>query len=402
MSLPSRSTLRNQPAGWASVGTILPKAPPIEDVPVFEAPVQTPEDSEESEESSDVKSDDETGNEAVAPEAVVEVDPNIPEWALDPDFKPKSKLDVSAQFDYWIYMKTRGYNRERVVVPETQSAMSMRAEIHDNEQYVNDNRRLTFIASTTSNGGGSTKTTTADILAAYMSTHIGNGVALMGLDIGADKTVSRFQADEHKILATTMLVKNIDAGVRITPKALVPYTDSDAKSGLVLFKAKYKSDLKNLDYDIEQSSRLLKEMVELYPVLFCDGGPGLNLLTSIGMVLASDIVILPKKGISIESTDDIRSVINHPPYRLKSRMDRIIVTISAVPKHQFNLRTQYAIAEKCGVKPSQVILIPYDRYLDDNVMINLKQVDISSLQLRTRLMYSRLMRLTIDIAKTFN
>ena len=389
------TTDNNGQTAWPSVGTIVPK----EEIDEQKVPQNTPASNGEA-----VSQDTLTRPRGtqVTTHAKPSFESTLEPWILAN--KPKSKWMWISFTKWWLYARLTKYQAFKWLwrtPPKTLSRAGARAEIRENEQYVNDNRRVSFNASTVSQGGGSTKTTTINTIASYTSQCIGNGVALMGLDIGADKTVSRYAQEEGDVLPTTQLVKWLEQGYRFYPKDLVPYTTSDAKSGLILFKAKLESELDTLDYAREQSARLLKYMVRLYPVLFCDGGPGQNLMTSEGMLESSDIVVLPKKGISKESTADIWKVIHHPPYNLEARLDRVIVVISAVKKSQLNTRTQDDIAKRCGVDPTHVVLIPNDRYLDDQVMVNLKQVDINALSLETRLMYSRLMKLAVQIAVSF-
>ena len=385
----------NGQTAWPSKGIIVPR----EEIEPQKVPQDTPASNEEA-----VSED--TPTRPRGAKSTMPIKPSfestLETWILAN--KPKSKWMWISFSKWWLYARLTKYQVFKWLwrtPPKTLSRAGARAEIRENEQYVNDNRRVSFSSSTVSQGGGSTKTTTINTLASYASQCIGNGVALMGMDIGADKTVSRYNQEEGDVLPTTQLVEWLQQGHRFYPSDLIPYTTSDAKSGLILFKAKLESELGTLDYTREQSAKLLKYMVRLYPVLFCDGGPGQNLMTSEGMLESSDIVVLPKKGISKESTADIWKVIHHPPYNLVARLDRVIVVISAVKKSQLNTRTQADIAERCGVDPNHVVLIPNDRYLDDQVMVNLKQVDINALSLETRLMYSRLMKLTVQIAVSF-
>jgi len=391
------STTSNGQAAWPSAGTIEPIPEKSHNKPpeISSETVPTPENATES----DTTTDTTVSEPATETVEKPSFESTLPAWVLD--FKPKSKWSVGPRIKWWLYTRLNLFTKDWITPPETLTRRDMRAEILENEKYVNDNRQIVFITGTTSSGGGKTKTTVTGTVAAYTSMCCRNGAALIGLDLGADKTVSRFHMEEKRVLPTTKLISDLESGIHFYPSDLVPYTDSDADTGLILFKAKAEEDTETLDYKQYQVTGLLKYMNLLYPMLFCDGGPGLNLMTTNGMIEAADIYILPLKGISNESGSDVRKVIEHPPYELKAQNDRIIVAVSAVLRSKLNTRTQWEIAEKCGVDPKQVVLIPQDSYLDDQIAVNLKRVSIPALALKTRLMYSRLMKLNVQIAKSF-
>jgi hypothetical protein len=99
---------------------------------------------------------------------------------------------------------------------------------------------------------------------------------------------------------------------------------------------------------------------------------------------------VPNKGISKEAIDDIRTTLTHDLYAIDSKIVTPLVVISGLSRSQYNTRTQYFMAEQCGVSPENVILIPYEQYLDDLVMVNLKRVRLKSISKRTQVAISRL------------
>jgi hypothetical protein len=322
--------------------------------------------------------------------------PELAPWVVAG--KATSKGSVAKTIQWWFYMTFKLYNYEWITPPSMYGNIA--AETRDNEQFVSDHSRVSYVTSVASSGYETTKTTVIDILGAYTNNVLKCNAGLLGLYIDGDRTVSRFHKQEGAILSATTLIRFLKEGSKFTAKQLVSYTDSDDESKLVLYKAKAENDRVTRDLSREDTSMLVRYMVHIHPVLHCDSGPGLNSMATEGILEASDIVMIPQKSISTEATDDVRKVIMHPQYNLETRIDRVIVVISGVTRRQLNTRTQDAVAKRCGVAFENVILIPYDRYLDAHRSVNLRRVSIPALKPKTRLMYSRLLKQHIVIAPT--
>jgi MinD-like ATPase involved in chromosome partitioning or flagellar assembly len=308
--------------------------------------------------------------------------------------KPNNKFSFHYVM-WWLYTRMRLMRFEFITPPSMTANAS--AEIHENTKFLNDFRKyLNAIIVVLAAKGGSAKTTIIQWLAAFIGYHVRNSPALLGMDVGADKTASRFDKDENKLFNVTYLLELVKMKIPFTAEWLQDQTETDEESGLNLFKAKPKgSGIR--DFNTSETLSMMRYMHQLYPLLFGDTGPGLNMKASDGAAQSADVVLVCNKGISKEALNDIKETLALPNYGLAEKQIKPIVVISGVLPRQMNTRTQYEIvAKECNVDPKNVILLPYDRYLDDQKRFNLKRVHINALSVKTTLMLSRLAKRVLE------
>ena len=319
-------------------------------------------------------------------------------WVLA--FKPEKKFSL-AYIKWWLYTRLRLMQFEFIAPPST--VVNAWKEIRANIKYLIDHRDQTSaIIVVLSAKGGAAKSTIIQWLAAFIGYYVKLKPALLGMDVGADKTVSRFAADEDKVFPVSMLNELVKQRIPFSADWLGSQTQSDAESGVVLFKAKPEtSGLR--DYNIDETTNTMRYMHKLYPVTFGDTGPGTVMKAAEGAALAADVTLVSNKGLSQEVLNDIRATLQLKNYSLATKAIEPIVVIEGVQPRMLNTRTQYEIvAAKCQVKPENVILLPYDRYLDDQRQFNLKRVHIPALSTRSTLMLSRLARRVVEVIVAYN
>jgi len=314
-------------------------------------------------------------------------------WIMD--VKPKNKFSVH-YIIWWLYTRLQ-LSRFEFIAPPTMTANAM-SEIHENTKYLNDFRKyFNAIIVVLAAKGGSAKTTIIQWLAAYIGYHVRNAPALLGMDVGADKTASRFAKDENKLFNVTYLLELVKMKIPFTAEWLQDQTETDEESGVHLYKAKPKGNGIR-DFNTSETLAMMKYVHQLYPLLFGDTGPGLNMKASDGAAQSANVVLVCNKGISKEALNDIKETLALPNYGLAEKRIKPIVVISGVLPRQMNTRTQYEIvAKECNVDPKNVILLPYDRYLDDQKRFNLKRVHINALSVKTTLMLSRLAKRVLEV-----
>jgi MinD-like ATPase involved in chromosome partitioning or flagellar assembly len=309
-------------------------------------------------------------------------------------FKPEQKFSM-AYLKWWLYTRLRLMRFEFISPPST--VVNAKAEIHENIQYLKDHRKETnAIIVVLAAKGGSAKSTIIQWLGAFIGYYVKLKPALLGMDVGADKTVPRFAADSDKVFSVVYLIELVKMHIPFTADWLQDQTETDEESGLVLFKPKPKGS-GDRDFSTAYTTDMMRYMHKLYPLLFGDTGPGLNMKASDGAAQAADVALVCNKGISEEALNDIRETLNLSNYGLHTKEIKPIVVISGVLHRQLNTRTQYeVVAEKCHVDPKNVVLLPYDRYLDDQRRYNLKRVHIPALSTKTTLMLSRLAKRVVE------
>jgi len=316
----------------------------------------------------------------------------LDEWVMAA--KPERKF-VFAYLTWWLYTRLRLMKFEFITPPSM--TINALAETRDNIKYINDYRKhFNAIIVVFAAKGGSAKTTIIQWLAAFVGYHVKVAPALLGMDVGADKTVSRFAMDEEKLFSVTYLLELVKRDIPFSATWLQQHTETDEESGVHLFKAKPKGSGVR-DFNTAQTLTMMEYMHKLYPLLLADTGPGLNMKASDGAAQSADVALVCNKGISKEALDDIKETLALPNYGLGGKKIKPIVVISGVLPRQMNTRTQYeVVAKECNVDPKNVILLPYDRYLDDQKRFNLKRVHITALSAGTTLMLSRLAKRVLE------
>lgn len=309
--------------------------------------------------------------------------------------KPEKKLSF-AYLAWWLYTRLQLMKFE--FIPPPSMSVNASAEIRDNIKYIKgDNRKaLNAIIVVLAAKGGSAKTTIIQWLAAFFGYYVKVAPALLGMDIGADKTASRFATDKKNLFNVAYLIELVKMKIPFSAKWLQNQTETDEESGIHLFKAKPEGSSIR-DFQTGETLAMMRYMHQLYPLLFSDTGPGLNMKASDGAAQSADVALVCNKGISKEALNDIRETLALPNYGLDGKKIKPIVVISGVLPRLMNTRTQYEIvAKECNVDPKNVILLPYDRYLDDQKRFNLKRVHIPSLSVKTTLMLSRLAKRVVE------
>lgn len=302
---------------------------------------------------------------------------------------------VVAYLKWFIYTRLRLMKYEFISPPST--IVNARAEIRSNIQYLKDHRQETnAIIVVLSAKGGAAKTSIIQWLAAFIGYYVKSKPALLGMDVGADKTVWRFDSKKRPLFSVSLLIELVKQRVSFTANWIQDQTETDEESGVVLFQAKPEgSNIR--DFNIDDTANMLRYMHELYPLVFGDNGPGLNMRESDGAAQAAHVALVCNKGISEEALSDIRATLTLPNYDLASKRIKPLVVISGVIPSYLNTKTQYEIvAKECHVDPKNVILLPYDRYLVDERRRNLKHVHISALTLKSTLMLSRLAKRVVE------
>jgi MinD-like ATPase involved in chromosome partitioning or flagellar assembly len=272
------------------------------------------------------------------------------------------------------------------------------AEIRKNIKYMIENRKaLNAIIVVLAAKGGSAKTTIIQWLAAFIGYYARLKPALIGMDLGADKTASRFAFKKEDLFSVTYLLELVKMKIPFTAQWLQKQTVTDEESGVVLFKAKPKeSGIR--DFQTGETIAMTKRMHQLYPLVLCDTAAGLHMKASDGAAQSADVVLVCNKGISEEALGDIKETLALPNYNIAEKRIKPIVVISGVLPRQLNTYTQYEIVAKiCNVDPQNVILLPYDRYLDDQKRYNLKRVHIPALSIKSTLMLSRFAKRVVQL-----
>jgi len=316
----------------------------------------------------------------------------LEDWELAA--KPGAKFNLAFVY-WWLYTRLRLRRFRWVPVPsKTVGALT---EIRQNVKYLKANRKyLNAIIVVLAAKGGSAKSTIIQWLAAFIGYYVKNTPALLGMDVGADKTVSRFDADDSKLFNVTYLLELVKMKIPFSAEWLQTQTETDEESGVVLYKAKPMSSGIR-DFQTGETIAMIREMHKIYPLLFGDTGPGLNMKASDGAAQSADLVLACNKGISKEALNDINATLALPNYGIAEKKVQPLVVISGVLRRALNTRTQFEIAKECNVDPNNVILLPYDRYLDDQKRFNLKRVHIPALSLRSTLMVSRFAKRVVEV-----
>lgn len=275
---------------------------------------------------------------------------------------------------WWCYALLGLYKFTWIPMPRPHGVFSRRTK--EIALRVSNWRQLTMaIIAVITVKGGATKTTVATWLSVILMWIIEFQVDIFDADKGGGKVVKRYGLDPKLTLSGS------EAAARITTRKFEPWNptyedivaNTTAEKGGVRVYHSPAGDVMSVQR-VKQMTPMLKQNCH---TLVFDTGPGFKNSTTDGIVAVSTIHIVVADGNSGEDLDDIEETLNHPDYGLRAedKIDQVVIAVSGIHWLQFNTRTQYAFASRYGVKPDQIVMIPYNRYLAQNKRSQTVRID---------------------------
>lgn len=318
------------------------------------------------------------------PKLKVSFDDKLPEDWLRAS-KPQQKGFRMAI--WWLYCFTHAYNVRWIPVPKpfwsyknyiTETIAIIRAKKH----------KIMAIVCAVSRKGGTGKTSVDSWMTSLFALYIDIVSVLFDADSGSDTAGGR-----HDVYPDPDHLTSLQAAEMILRHNWMP-TKTDLTNCIAYDKLSQAYVIPHaIDIDITpaQMEQIAKALKPACDMLFIDTAPGVKEKNVEGAIKASTVTIVNARHSVTDKMDDMRGisqVLNHPSYGLTeaSKLDSVILAISAVRWLSFNLRTQYEIADKYGVRPDQVVLIPYKRYLYDTKLVNPENVSSRVVYAMTNLM----------------
>jgi len=300
---------------------------------------------------------------------------------------------------YWFfYTALRLYNRKWIKWPAPRFVGNYMREAVLNIKYVNSIRKwVRGIIVSAALKGGTGKSTAASWLNFYFAWFI--DLVSLGLD---DDTSNTSLGRRHGIeldgsdalLAKQMMELILNHEFEPTKDQLMQLVAIDSLS-----KAYVLPNAEGVEINDEQMEKVVRTLKKPTDTLIIDAAPGIKEQNTIGAVKASGVTIL---SAHLNAEDDIHGIteaLKYGPYKLRQRTDghtTIVMLNSVTPKH-FNRRTQYEMAEKFGLEPEHVVLIPYNQRLHDS-----QRVDSTKVPAKVHYAWTWLLRVVADALMSYN
>lgn len=304
----------------------------------------------------------------------------LPNWVRSS--KPETKgLRLAI---WWLYCVSRAYKVSWIPVPRP--FWSYRNQISVNIDAIRAKRdRIMGIVTIASRKGGTGKTSVGSWMNSMFSLFIDITSALFDADSGSDAAGGRhgIHPDPNHLTSLQVARMILEHGWRPTKQDFTRKVAFDKLSQAYVIP--YAIDIEMSPEEMATVAYTLKPACDL---LFLDTAPGIKEKNTEGAIAADTVTILTARH-NVE--DDMRGIslaLAHKPYQLqtKAKSDGVIIVLNAVKWYNFNKRTQYMEAEKFGVRPDQVVLIPFRRYL-----YNTKQVDTNKVSSKVLFAWTNLM-----------
>jgi|GEM_PF-6763808 len=253
--------------------------------------------------------------------------------------------------------------------------------------------------------GGIGKTTGSTWLAAEERIATEQPVGLLDADSGGgDDALDRFELDASQALSTD------DCANMIINHGWIPtYEDigrlmqfHDA-TGVGVTTMQNDSNI-----DRDTMSALLLGILPAVNAIYVDATPGYKEPNTYGAIRVATVTVLPGLYHVKASIKRIRMTLDHKGYGLREKIAEgkgVIIEISAVPWRKFNVRTQYELAERFGVDPKFVVLLPYNRWLKNTQPVAYdrdKREYTWRVPIKYRWALSQVLRLRAEIALEHN
>lgn len=297
----------------------------------------------------------------------------LPEWVMAGK-PPKPGLLLAI---WWLYARLALYKFEWI--PQPPVRLSYSSAIAELSQRINQNQQRSMsITSVMTTKGGATKTTVSTWLSAVLAAATHKPVAILDVDRGGGKVAKRFGFDPGDVMDTTALVRHVLGGKPFDFATLNDITRSDGETGVNVFH-----QLPGQSTKEENMKHVLGILKTAIHTLVIDTGPGLRVPSTNAAVDVSGVRVVVGNGNSYDDMDSVGETLEHSAYGLQHQLDTVIIAVSALRRRSCNTRSQYRYAERYGVSPSQIVLIPFNRYLQRT-----GQVKLSKLSRDTRTLYA--------------
>lgn len=223
--------------------------------------------------------------------------------------------------------------------------------------------------------GGAMKTTITTWVASALKKASHAEVFGFDADTGGGKLARRYTFGGRKVIDVVKLINRLQLGP-ISNRDLLDQGCTDEHSGVII---SYCPPLEKDDEgnhipgpNVSQTSTALENLLEAVSVVFVDGGPGLSNSMIDGAFRVGDVFIQPARYGVDEHYEDIHKVID--TYGLEGKIDDVILVFGAVPWRSFNTRAIHELAQEFGVMPQQIVLLPYNSYMEKLRKVDLKRV----------------------------
>lgn len=306
----------------------------------------------------------------------------LPAWVIDQ--KPKYGFSL---FMWHLYTRFGLYKHSWMEPPLKVGPLELGQEIVWHEKAINAFGASVFmIMGIFAKKGGVGKTTTATWAASTFGATSELATAVFDGDRGGGLVAARFGSNESEAMTINELVSMVENNEPIGYKVLAERTVTDRETGVVIFHSPSNEGISR-----EQMQTVGAELEKHFGFLVADTPPGLEVDQSIGIADLSNIRVVVGDGPTEEGIElGVVKTLDYEPYGLREHIDQVIVLIVDLPARQCNARLAHNIAARCGVRPDQVLFIPYERYLDKRVKTNTKRVSQHAVSMRTRLAFREL------------
>lgn len=365
--------------------TFAPAGPPVGTVYVQARPAVP------SHEPSATKSPAPNSKPTPEPKPKLSFDDNLPIWVRES--KPNRK--GLRMVIWWAYCVLRLYKISWMPVPRPFWSYKNQMSINiDNIRAKRD--RIMGIVAVASRKGGTGKTSVSSWMNSMFSLLIDIMSALFDADSGSDAAGGRhgIHPDLNHLTSLQVTKMILGHGWKPTKEDFTRKVAFDKLSQAYVIP--YAIDIEITPEEMAKVAHTLKPACDL---LFLDTAPGIKEKNTEGAIEASTVTILTARH-NVE--DDMRGIslaLAHKPYGLRSttKSDGVIIVLNAVKWYNFNKRTQHMEAAKFNVRPDQVVLIPFRRYL-----YNTKQVNLSNVSNKVVFAWTNLMVAIANATERYN
>lgn len=325
------------------------------------------------------------------PKPKLSFDDKLEEWVRE----SKPSKNGPRMVIWWMYCALRLYKISWIPVPKP--FWSYASQTATNIERIRAKRdRIMGIVAVASRKGGTGKTTVSSWMNSMFSLLIDITSALFDADSGSDGAGGRHGIHPDPDHLTSLQVEQmiLHHGWKPTKEDFTRKVAFDKLSQAYVIP--YAIDMDITPEEMAKVAHTLKPACDL---LFLDTAPGIKEKSTEGAIEASTVTILTARH---NAEDDMRCVdlaLTHKQYKLRTsaKSDGVIIVLNAVKWYNFNKRTQYMEAKKFNVRPDQVVLIPFQRYLDST-----KQVNISNASSKVVFAWTNLMMAIADVTERHN
>ncbi len=291
-----------------------------------------------------------------------------PKWVQELPIWLQDSEKIAAKYGYsrrwWFY--ARFYTLWEKLQRPIPVFINYKKAYQENVQFILSNYAASNATGVTAGAAGGVGKTIIATLLGIILKKTKHDVIIYDADQSNPGVMMRLHLDDaHRhTIGGAAWAKRLSQGWTPQNQFISQMTAFDAESGVMVIPAEG-----GILMDEDDTIMVAEEAKKVCHTLIADTEPGASetRFATIGLVNVADVVVTPGLAESSKELEAISKTLNYTPFNLRNDdgkvASHVLIVIDGVPEREYNLKTHYEMADRYGVPPKQIALVPFSQYI---------------------------------------